>query len=221
MNEIRPKLIIFDLDGTLADTADSIKEAAASALAELDFPARDEAHVRRSVGNGATKLCLRILPEDSRDDETVARLLDAYERHYSVTYTHVRELYPEMSETIEELHRRGYLMAVFSNRQDAYVKELCRRLLPDGYFSVAEGQLEGRPIKPDPATALDICRRLGVSPSDAVMVGDGETDAELALRGGLTPVSVTWGFRTREQIAAAGGYIFATHPAELLEIFAK
>lgn len=124
-----------------------------------------------------------------------------------------------MAESLRELHSRGYMMAVFSNKQDAYVKELCASLLPAGWFGAAEGQLDGRPIKPDPATALEICARLGVSPSDAVMVGDGETDVELSLRGGLTPVSATWGFRSREALEAAGGKIFVAHPSELPDIF--
>jgi len=132
---------------------------------------------------------------------------------------HVKSLYPGMTDALEALHARGYKMAVFSNKQDAYVKNLCRALLPEGYFGAAEGQLDGRPIKPDPATALEICARLGIAPEDAVMVGDGETDVELSLRGGLTPVSVTWGFRSREQLAAAGGKIFVDSTADLPDIF--
>lgn len=220
MNRLHPKLIIFDFDGTLADTVGSICEAANKALCALGYPQRNEKYVRHAIGDGSRTLCRRLLPEDARTDENIDALLREYNRTYGETYLHVHELYPEMTETIEELHRRGYLLAVFSNKQDAYVKELCHRLLPEGYFSEAEGQLEGRPIKPDPATALEICHRLGVSPADAVMVGDGDTDAALSLRGGLTPISVTWGFRTRKQLSAAGGYIFATHPSELLEILA-
>ena len=217
--KLHPKLIIFDLDGTLADTVGSITEAMDAALGEMGLPARDEAYIRRSVGNGARILCRRVLPEDRRDDATVSRLLELYNGTYGRTYMHVKELYAGMSEALGELHERGYLMAVFSNKQDAYVKELCAALLPAGWFSAAEGQLEGRPIKPDPATALEICRRLGVSPADAVMVGDGETDVELSLRGGLTPISATWGFRSREQLEAAGGRIFAASPSELPDIF--
>lgn len=218
-NKLHPKLIIFDLDGTLADTVGSITEAMNAALAEMGLPARDEDYIRRSVGNGARLLCIRVLPEDKRDDATVSRLLEIYNRTYGETYMHVHELYPGMAESLRELHSRGYMMAVFSNKQDAYVKELCASLLPAGWFGAAEGQLDGRPIKPDPATALEICARLGVSPSDAVMVGDGETDVELSLRGGLTPVSATWGFRSREALEAAGGKIFVAHPYELPDIF--
>lgn len=217
--KLSAKLIIFDLDGTLADTVESITEAMNAALTEMGLPLRDEAYIRRSVGNGSRTLCVRVLPEDSRDDATVAKLLKIYDRTYGETYMHVKSLYPGMTDALEALHARGYKMAVFSNKQDAYVKNLCRALLPEGYFGAAEGQLDGRPIKPDPATALEICARLGIAPEDAVMVGDGETDVELSLRGGLTPVSVTWGFRSREQLAAAGGKIFVDSTADLPDIF--
>ena len=198
--KLSAKLIIFDLDGTLADTVESIAEAMNAALTEMGLP-------------------VRVLPEDRRDDATVAKLLKIYDRTYGETYMHVKSLYPGMTDALEALHARGYKMAVFSNKQDAYVKNLCRALLPEGYFGAAEGQLDGRPIKPDPATALEICARLGIAPEDAVMVGDGETDVELSLRGGLTPVSVTWGFRSREQLAAAGGKIFVDSTADLPDIF--
>ncbi len=217
--KLSAKLIIFDLDGTLADTVESITEAMNAALTEMGLPLRDEAYIRRSVGNGSRTLCVRVLPEDRRDDATVAKLLKIYDRTYGETYMHVKSLYPGMTDALEALHARGYKMAVFSNKQDAYVKNLCRALLPEGYFGAAEGQLDGRPIKPDPATALEICARLGIAPEDAVMVGDGETDVELSLRGGLTPVSVTWGFRSREQLAAAGGKIFVDSTADLPDIF--
>lgn len=217
--KLSAKLIIFDLDGTLADTVESITEAMNAALTEMGLPLRDEAYIRRSVGNGSRTLCVRVLPEDRRDDATVAKLLKIYDRTYGETYMHVKSLYPGMTDALEALHARGYKMAVFSNKQDAYVKNLCRALLPEGYFGAAEGQLDDRPIKPDPATALEICARLGIAPEDAVMVGDGETDVELSLRGGLTPVSVTWGFRSREQLAAAGGKIFVDSTADLPDIF--
>lgn len=217
--KLHPKLIIFDLDGTLADTVGSITEAMDKALGELGLPTRDEAFIRRAVGNGARILCRRVLPEEQRDDAAVDRLLAIYNGTYGETYMHVHELYAGMIDALRTLHERGYLLAVFSNKQDAYVKELCAALLPDGWFSAAEGQREGRPIKPDPATALEICARLGVSPADAVMVGDGETDVELSLRGGLTPVSATWGFRSREQLEAAGGKIFVSSPSDLPDIF--
>ena len=217
--KLSAKLIIFDLDGTLADTVESITEAMNAALTEMGLPLRDEAYIRRSVGNGSRTLCVRVLPEDRRDDATVAKLLKIYDRTYGETYMHVKSLYPGMTDALEALHARGYKMAVFSNKQDAYVKNLCRALLPEGYFGAAEGQLDGRPIKPDPATALEICARLGIAPEDAVMVGDGETDVELSLRGGLTPVSVTWGFRSREQLAAAGGKILVDSTADLPDIF--
>ena len=77
--------IIFDLDGTLADTVESITEAMNAALTEMGLPLRDEAYIRRSVGNGSRTLCVRVLPEDRRADATVAKLLQMHDRTYGAT----------------------------------------------------------------------------------------------------------------------------------------
>ena len=105
--KLSAKLIIFDLDGTLADTVESITEAMNAALTEMGLPLRDEAYIRRSVGNGSRTLCVRVLPEDRRDDATVAKLLKIYDRTYGETYMHVKSLYPGMTDALEALHARG------------------------------------------------------------------------------------------------------------------
>ena len=217
--KIKAKLIIFDLDGTLADTVLSIAEGANIALRRLGLPERDLVYVRRSIGCGATQLCIRLLPEEQRGEQNVARLAKTYREAYGETYMSVKELFPGMLEALKELHDRGILLAVLSNKPEEYTKNICDALIPDGIISMTLGQTEGRPIKPDPAGAEEICRSLGVSLSDTAMVGDGDTDVQVALRSGMTPVSVTWGYRTREQLTEAGAGIFADSPSELPGLF--
>ncbi len=218
-NKIQARLLIFDLDGTLADTISAIAEAVNMALTSLGMPTRSDEHVRASIGNGARMLCRRTLPENARDDGTIDRMLDAYEAAYAKTHIHTRFMYPGMAEAIGELHARGYVIAVLSNKQDEYVKNLCGQFFPSGLLLTAMGQRADIPIKPDPAPGLEICRLAGISPRETAMIGDGDTDIQMALAAGMTPVSVSWGFRSREQLNEAGGKIFVDSPAELITLF--
>lgn len=217
--KIRAKLIIFDFDGTLADTVGSIADGANLALARLGLPQRELSYVRSSIGTGSGQLAWLLLPEEMRNKQNAAKVSRAYREAYDKTFLNLKELFPGMTEVLCELHGRGIKLAVFSNKPDKYVKKLCELLIPAGLISAAEGQIEGRPIKPDPTGALEICRRLCISPSDTAMVGDGETDVEVALRTGMTPVSVTWGYRSREWLKEAGGKIFVDRVEDLPDLF--
>ncbi len=217
--KIRAKLIIFDLDGTLADTVGSIADGANLALSRLGLPPRDLAYVRSSIGDGSRMLCTRLLPEYARDERHIDSMSAEYGKAYSETFLNVKELFPGMKEVLCELHGRGIKLAVFSNKPEQYVKKLCEVLIPAGVISAAVGQIPGRPIKPDPTGLLEICGLLGVGPADTAMVGDSETDVQAALRSGAHAVSVTWGYRSRQRLEAAGGTLFIDRVRDLPSIF--
>lgn len=221
MNTERVKLLIFDLDGTLADTIFAIAAGMNLALREMGLPERTVEHVRSSIGDGARMLCRRMLPEKLfSDDELTDRLLVTYHRTYGETYLDTRENYPGISDAVRELKRRGYLLAVLSNKQDPYVKNLIAGLFPDGEFSLAFGDKTGRPRKPDPTGATELCSALGIPASQAVMIGDGETDVRVAAAAGLAGcVTVSWGYRPMDKLLEAGADTVIDSADELLDIF--
>lgn len=221
MNYRNAKLLIFDLDGTLADTLEGIAAGVNAALAECGYPPRTAEHIRRSIGNGPLMLCRRVLPDALYDDTAAAeRLYPVYRRAYTQTYRMTREPYAGLREVLAALKKRGYLIAVLSNKQDELVADMTARLFPEGEVTAAWGTNEQRHGKPDPAGALELCQALGVKPEEAVMIGDGETDYAVSVRAGMMGhVIVTWGFRPREALEAVGATNYADTAEELLQYF--
>ena len=212
-------LLIFDLDGTLADTIYSIRDAVNIALGKAGFPERNYEDVRMAIGNGARKLIERCLPEDKRDAETLARVYRDYEAAYDTTYLLADRCYDGLYEVILALKERGYTIAVLSNKQDFYVKGIVNALFPEGVISFVQGQTE-LPTKPDPTVPLMICRELGFSASETAFIGDSDVDIVTGKNAGMYSVGVSWGYRPREVLAERGADAIADAPAELLGIFA-
>ena len=125
------KAVIFDLDGTLADTIDAIAEAVNMTLEYFGYPIKTTDEVRAAVGNGARMIIRRTVPAELYDDEeTVTRVLKKYDEMYALTYSHTDKMYDGMREALIALHSSGKKIAVFSNKQDAYVKGLSEFISP-------------------------------------------------------------------------------------------
>lgn len=224
---MRPiKLIIFDLDGTTADTLDGIVEALNRTMTTCGFPLHTHGSTRVFVNFGVRDFIIGALPEDKRGDETaIAETTAVFLGNYDKTYV-MTHPFAGVSELLDRLAPRT-LVAMNSNKQDEYVKVLARQMFREGLFVAQEGYLEGRPGKPDPAMALDIMRmaseRLGyeLEPQDCVYVGDSDIDFYTARNAGMRLVSVSWGYRSHEFLRALGDQPIARTPDELYEILVR
>ena len=140
---MKKKLLIFDLDGTIADTIYSIRDGVNMAMDKYGFPRRSYEDIRAAIGNGARELIRLSMPESARADaDLVDAVLRDYDGFYGLTYANVEGCYPHMNEAIHELRNRGYIIAILSNKQDAYVRKITELLFPDGTVSFAAGQTE-------------------------------------------------------------------------------
>ena len=212
------KLLIFDLDGTLADTIWSIREAVNLAMVKNGYPERSYDEVRLAIGNGARKLISRSMPSDAAADEsTLKKVYTEYEEYYDETYIHCTCCYDGMLEALIELKGRGYTVAVLSNKQDKYVKPLARSLAPN-IVSLAMGQTE-LPIKPDPTAPTFIARTLGFENGECAFIGDSEVDVETAKNAGMVSVACSWGYRSKELLASMSPDYLIDEPKALTEIF--
>ena len=211
---------MLDLDGTIADTIGSIREAINLTMTKHGYPERSYEQVRLAIGNGARMLIRRSMPlaADAVDEELLARVYADYESFYDETYHHVDGCYEGMAEALHTLHDRGYTLAVLSNKQDAYVKKIVSMLFPDGMIAHAQGQTE-LPVKPDPAAPLAIAAQLGFAPSETVFIGDSDVDMDTAKNAGMLGVGCAWGYRGRENLEAAGADHVIDHASELLRLF--
>lgn len=203
--------IIWDLDGTLLDTLEDLKDAVNYALTRFHCPERTLEEIRRFVGNGAALLIRRAMPGDSTLDpqEVLACYRDYYDAHCRIK----TGPYPGIMEVLEKLQCLGYPMAVVSNKPDTAVKTLCSQFFPGLY---ARGESGECPRKPAPDMVFRAMEALGVT--RCIYVGDSEVDVATAKNANVPCLSVLWGFRDRDVLTQAGAAHFCENTKQLPEI---
>lgn len=211
------RTVIFDLDGTLLDTISDLAAAANYVCRENDWPEYTVAEVESMVGNGIPKLVERFSPENARSPLMLANTLHQFNRYYGAHNMESTHPYPGIPELLRELHDRGLQMAVCSNKADEFSRVIVEHYYP-GVFDLVRGNLNGMPVKPDPAAAREILRKLDAVPASSVMVGDSSVDIQTGHNAGIRSCGVTWGFRSRESLAEAGADALADTPEELEKI---
>lgn len=213
------KGIIFDLDGTLADTMSAITEAINMTMRHFSFPERTEPEVKKAIGNGARMLVKRLVPEEyAEDDDKINEALKHYNAMYALTYLHTTEMYDGMDETVRALLNKGIKVTVFSNKQDAYVKGLVKQFFQNGEISIAIGQTDDIPVKPDPTGVRMILDELSLTAEECVFVGDSGVDVKTAENSGMDFIGAAWGFCGREALEKLGADTVADTPNEITKI---
>ncbi len=213
------KLLIFDLDGTLADTLYTIRDAVNMCFLEFSLPLRSYDEVREAVGNGTRVLMEKSVPAHILcDNAYFERIFARFGECYAQTYDKIDGCYDGLFDVVMALHKKGYKLAVLSNKPDAFVKGIVKKLFPEGVFSAALGQTH-MPKKPDPTVPLLLCSELGAKPSDTYFIGDSEVDAETAKNALFHSVAVSWGFRERSALEKTDPEVIIDTPEELLTFF--
>lgn len=192
------KLIIFDLDGTLLDTLEDLKESVNFALSQYAYPLRSKEQVRKDIGNGVAKLIERSIPNNAANPNYFD-CLAIFRKHYGEHYKENTIPYDGMVEVVKKLKEKGYLLAVATNKIDRLAHELVNINYPN-CFGFVLGDIEGQNKKPHPDMVNNILKHFNVSKSDAVYIGDTNVDEETALNAGLDYYLLTYGYRTLEEI---------------------
>ena len=189
-----PALVVFDLDGTLVDTAPDIARALGVALAELGVPSLPLDTVKRMVGDGARELIRRALgatpSDDGREEAALGRFLASYRENVCVA----SQLYPGVVEGLAGLRSDGAALAVVTNKPGDLARALLGTLGIATSFDAIIGDGDGFPRKPDPTAALSVVAKIGAPPARTVVVGDGLPDMRLARALGVAAVAATWGY---------------------------
>lgn len=207
--------VVFDLDGTLLDTLEDLKNSVNAALEEFGMPLKTLEEIRGYVGNGIRNLmisCVRYGEENPLFEEVFAYFREHYKAHWkdnTVPYEGVLDL-------MEELHARGIKMAIVSNKLDAGVKALNEKFFAK-YTDVALGEIPGSKRKPDPGLLNDVLEILDVDKKHAVYVGDSEIDILTAHNAEMRCISASWGFRDEDFLLEHGAGMLVRRPLELLE----
>lgn len=208
------KGIIFDLDGTLINTLEDLTDAMNYALTQLGEPTHSVDQCRRMIGNGITKFVERALSDDKQ--HLHAELQKLMRTRYLLKCFNHTAPYDGILKTIKELQKAGVRLAVATNKNADAAKLTVEHFFGAGTFEVIIGVEGDKWVKPDPAGTHEIIRRMGMTKEDFMLVGDSDVDIATAINAGIKPVGVTWGFRSRDELIAAGGETIVDSPDEIL-----
>ena len=210
------ELIVFDMDGTILDTLEDLKNSMNYTLKLHNMPERTLDEIRSFVGNGIRKLIERAVPEKTSEEKIIEIHRD-FMTHYEVHCADFTKPYDGVISLIQELRNRGYKTAVVSNKADSAVQDLCVQYFPN-LFDIAIGERPEIAKKPAPDMVHLALAQLGFSKENAVYIGDSDVDVATARNSGLAMIAVDWGFRTREFLISQGAETIVSKPEEILEL---
>ena len=213
--------VIFDLDGTLANTLEDIADNMNRTLSAMGFPIHGYDAYRFFVGNGLKNLVIQSLTENARTDDCIAVCHDMMVAGYHENYINKTRLYDGIPELLDELSSLQIKLAVLSNKADSLTKKICNDLLKYWKFETVIGASDRFPRKPDPSSALFIAGQMGVDPSGVCYLGDSDVDMKTAIAAGFYPVGAGWGFRPKKELIENGAKHVVDHPAELFNLICE
>ena len=211
------KACIFDLDGTLTDTLESLAYSVKATLREMGLPEITTEQCRRFVGDGAKVLMERsLLAAGEKDLSRLEERLAVYRRIFDENCTYQVTPYQGIPELLQSLKEKGVLLAVLSNKPHEQAVKVVKEIFGERWFDYVSGQQEGIEKKPDPAGVIHIMETLKLTNEECLYVGDSEVDVRTGNNAGVRTIIVSWGFRTREELKEAGARTVIDSPLELL-----
>lgn len=197
------RLLIFDFDGTLADTHELIIQTNQEAMRRMGFPVLEDRVISRTIGLPLEEGILTMFPQLARED------LPAWVKTYRAIFDELKTkiipgLFPHVKETLEALHARGYVLTVASSRLSLSLNDFLRDMGIAPFFSYVLGADNVSAAKPDPEPVLKTLRDLHFRADEALVVGDMPVDILMGKRAGAFTCGVTYGNSDREALKKAG-----------------
>lgn len=210
------KAVIFDLDGTLANTLLDLQDAVNRALLKYGFPTHSTEEYRMFVGNGMDNLVYRASGE-IEDEQMLSKIKAEFMSYYADHSCDKTASYDGIAELLSEIKKMGLKTAVVTNKDDGAAKDMVLKLFGD-VFDIVAGHTKDFPHKPDPALTHSVMEKLGVSPRECIFLGDSGVDIKTGVNSGATPVGETWGFRDEDELRSCGAKYIIHKPADLIGI---
>ncbi len=213
------KLWIFDLDGTLLNTLETIAHYGNQALIKNGIEPIETKEYRYLVGTGIKNLIRKMLYfRDCYSEGLFEKVFDDYDTAYNKYTSYKTVIYDGLAEVLNEAKARGILLAVVSNKPDFAVRSVVNELFGEGYFDYVTGQKPGGALKPDPTEVLAVMEAFGASPSECLYIGDTSTDMLTGKNAGIFTVGVAWGFRGEEELWQSGADAVIQKPMALWDL---
>lgn len=194
--------IVFDLDGTLLNTLEDLKDSVNYALERQGFPLRNLSEIRSFVGNGIRLLMERAVPKNI-DNDTFEICFKDFCDYYKIHMEDKTAPYDGINDMLTNIKKAGFKTAIVTNKADFAAQDLCKRMFGKNIDFVV-GSSDDRPNKPEPDGVFYALEKLGSKIENTVFVGDADTDILTAKNANLPSIGVLWGFRDREVIEEAG-----------------
>ncbi len=211
------KACIFDLDGTLLNTLDTIAYFGNMALKHFDIEEIPTEEYKTLVGDGSRVLIERMLGFRGVGLERIHEIHEWYKEKYDNDFLYLTTVYDGIIPMLETLKDMGIKTAILSNKDDSTTKKVAEVMLQGELIEICMGARKGKALKPDPKSLFEIVEELGVCRRECLYIGDTATDIETAKNAGICSVGVLWGFRDENELKSAGADIIVSHPLEIID----
>lgn len=211
------KAAIFDLDGTLMNTLDSLAYSSNKVLQNLDKPEIDIDKYRYFVGNGAGKLVERFLKYYDLDlptyyESAFKNYMTIFSKYKNYKVMVYEGLYP----VLKEMKERGIKLGVYTNKPDREAKAMLGNTFGYDFFDEIRGDLNGKNLKPDPHAILEWSKKWSIPTNEILYLGDTNTDMQTGNAANAYTIGVSWGFRDRKELFEHGAYDVIDEPSWIL-----
>lgn len=211
------KGVIFDLDGTLLDTIEDLSGAMNYTLYKHNFPTHPLSHHKKAIGNGTKKYSERSLPKEYKKPEFISSFTKEVLDKYRTMSTIKTVPYDGIFELLCFLKDENIKINVLSNKRDDFVKELIPHYFGNFDFVCANGEIDGIPRKPHPASALNIANMCSLSPSEMLIIGDSIYDVQTGKAANMKTVAAAWGYQPEELLIAENPDFLAKKPTDIID----
>ena len=206
------KYVFFDMDGTVLDTIEDLKNAVNYTMRHFGYPEIDTYQTKHYTGNASRHLITMACPDGTEIDP----VLEFYSKYYKSHCAINTKPYDGILDLMAKLKSRGIKMAVVSNKMDGAVKDLAREWFGE-YIDVAVGEKDGLMKKPAPDLVNEAMRLMKANKAESVYIGDTEVDIKTAFNSDLPCIAVTWGFRDFDEIKDLGAMCYCNNTDEVFD----
>ena len=216
------KLAIFDLDGTLLNTVEDLGNATNHALAQCGFPTHPIDAYYQMVGRGIYNLFRVAVPSECASEEIVQKMASYFLPYYDAHKCDFTRPYDGIMEMLKTITGKGVRLAVASNKYQDGAEKLVRHFFGEYDFVKILGQREGQPIKPEPAIVDQVLAEVSdITKAETVYIGDSNVDMQTGSNAAVRTIGVSWGFRSRDELAAYSPSAIVDTPAQLADEILK
>ena len=213
------KLCIFDLDGTTSDSVGAIAHTANECLELYGLKANPVDDYKMFAGEGQYELIKRaLIAAGDKELKLYNQVMPKYIELFKTGCIYNVATYPGIIELLKEIKQKQIKIAILSNKQNDNTVKVVEKIFGKDFFDVILGQKDTHNRKPSPEGAYIIMEELKVKAEECLYIGDTATDMETGINAGIDTVGVTWGFRTRQELAFAKAKYIVDEPKEILKL---